>query len=406
MFIHRITILSTKRDIMKIISIEIDGLHGSSSKIELSFNDDLNIITGRNGAGKTTVLKLLWYIISGNVSLAINEIRFDKVHIVTSEYECTVDRFNENDCKIVLKDEDKNIILEDINSESENDINIFNEKITFIREHKKIKGKTILQEKGASLFFPTFRRIEGGFSTESKNSMNLFNHHIGVTDSLEEVLLSLSKQLSNKYHQFVASVSTKDIELLLIRKFSEFSEEVNHLQQQISNDAISKIKNSRLENIDAQNILDEVQIKIEDLEKIRNTKMQPFDALKDLVLNFLNHSGVKLGDKTNNSFNIGDTADTINSNLLSAGEKQMLSFIAYNIFYQDTIFIIDEPELSLHVDWQRQLLPTLMKQGTSNQFIIATHSPFIYSKYPDKETPLVEDRGYNTNELSDILNQE
>jgi predicted ATP-binding protein involved in virulence len=47
----------------------------------------------------------------------------------------------------------------------------------------------------------------------------------------------------------------------------------------------------------------------------------------------------------------------------------------------------------LHVDWQRQLFPTLLSQGISNQFIIATHSPFIYSKYPDKEILLGYDRG-------------
>lgn len=93
------------------------------------------------------------------------------------------------------------------------------------------------------------------------------------------------------------------------------------------------------------------------------------------------------------NLNFGDAANAINSDLLSAGEKQMFSFIAYNTFYQDTIFIIDEPELSLHIDWQRTLFPTLLKQGTSNQFIVATHSPFIYSKYPDKELQLISDRG-------------
>ena len=46
---------------------------------------------------------------------------------------------------------------------------------------------------------------------------------------------------------------------------------------------------------------------------------------------------------------------------------------------------IDEPELSLHIDWQRALLPALLEQGTSNQLILATHSPFIYANYPEKE---------------------
>ena len=63
----------------------------------------------------------------------------------------------------------------------------------------------------------------------------------------------------------------------------------------------------------------------------------------------------------------------------------MLSFLCYNTFSENAAIFIDEPELSLHVDWQRLLLPTLLEQGIENQFFIATHSPFIYSKYPDKE---------------------
>ena len=61
----------------------------------------------------------------------------------------------------------------------------------------------------------------------------------------------------------------------------------------------------------------------------------------------------------------------------------------------NTTIFIDEPELSLHVDWQRILFRMLMSQGSTNQFIIATHSPFIYSQYPQKELFLNVDRGYN-----------
>ena len=73
----------------------------------------------------------------------------------------------------------------------------------------------------------------------------------------------------------------------------------------------------------------------------------------------------------------------------------MLSFLCYNAFSENTPIFIDEPELSLHVDWQRLLLPTLLEQGAGNQFFIATHSPFVYSKYPDKEILLGDDRGDN-----------
>jgi predicted ATP-dependent endonuclease of OLD family len=57
------------------------------------------------------------------------------------------------------------------------------------------------------------------------------------------------------------------------------------------------------------------------------------------------------------------------------------------------VIFIDEPELSLHPDWQRLLMPTLLEIAPTNQFFIATHSPFIYAKYPDKEIILDQDKG-------------
>ena len=78
---------------------------------------------------------------------------------------------------------------------------------------------------------------------------------------------------------------------------------------------------------------------------------------------------------------------------LSAGEKQLLSFVAYNIFYSNTIFFIDEPELSLHVDWQNKIFSLLKEQNPTNQFIISTHSPFVYGLFPDKEIIINSDKG-------------
>ncbi|WP_164667189.1 AAA family ATPase, partial [Pseudomonas viridiflava] len=46
--------------------------------------------------------------------------------------------------------------------------------------------------------------------------------------------------------------------------------------------------------------------------------------------------------------------------------------------YRDTsVFLMDEPESSLHVEWQRMLFPALMKLAPNSQFIVATHSPFL-----------------------------
>jgi predicted ATPase len=64
---------------------------------------------------------------------------------------------------------------------------------------------------------------------------------------------------------------------------------------------------------------------------------------------------------------------------LSSGEKQMLMLLISTLLSlkKDCIMFWDEPEISLHVDWQKVLIATMQKINPNMQLIIATHSPFI-----------------------------
>lgn len=64
---------------------------------------------------------------------------------------------------------------------------------------------------------------------------------------------------------------------------------------------------------------------------------------------------------------------------LSSGEKQIL-IILTNVLIQagrDFIMIMDEPEISLHFDWQRRLIEDVQSLNPSLQLILATHSPAV-----------------------------
>ena len=45
--------------------------------------------------------------------------------------------------------------------------------------------------------------------------------------------------------------------------------------------------------------------------------------------------------------------------------------------------MIDEPEISLHISWQKKFIPEMKRIMTINQMkaIIATHSPSLIGKY-------------------------
>ncbi|PYR95692.1 MAG: hypothetical protein DMF84_00010 [Acidobacteria bacterium] len=72
---------------------------------------------------------------------------------------------------------------------------------------------------------------------------------------------------------------------------------------------------------------------------------------------------------------------------LSSGEQQLLLLFCNTVLAraQATIFIIDEPELSLNVKWQRRLIDALLQLvvGTPVQFMLATHSIELLAKYKE-----------------------
>ena len=71
---------------------------------------------------------------------------------------------------------------------------------------------------------------------------------------------------------------------------------------------------------------------------------------------------------------------------LSSGEKQLIILFAEALLQRQEpyIFIADEPELSLHVAWQREILPAIKKLNPNAQLIVATHSPEVAGKYSDR----------------------
>ena len=64
---------------------------------------------------------------------------------------------------------------------------------------------------------------------------------------------------------------------------------------------------------------------------------------------------------------------------LSSGERHLLTFLTtFLILARDYNFLlIDEPEISLNMKWQRELLPLLSELNPNSQIIVATHSPSI-----------------------------
>ena len=76
--------------------------------------------------------------------------------------------------------------------------------------------------------------------------------------------------------------------------------------------------------------------------------------------------------------------ETRNLRWLSSGERQIVGMLFEATHLgQASIVLIDEPEISLHVDWQRKIMPAILDHLNSQQVIVATHSPAVISAYRD-----------------------
>lgn len=84
---------------------------------------------------------------------------------------------------------------------------------------------------------------------------------------------------------------------------------------------------------------------------------------------------------TGNKFIINANGVSLSTADLSSGEKQLL-LLLLRVFLLDgkeSVVLIDEPENSLDISWQYNLMNLLVRLNPDAQFFITTHSPSIFS---------------------------
>lgn len=83
--------------------------------------------------------------------------------------------------------------------------------------------------------------------------------------------------------------------------------------------------------------------------------------------------------RTENEIRMMQMGEVLTPYQLSSGEKQML-VILLTVLVEDqqpTVLFMDEPEVSLHVEWQKQLIGNIRELNPNAQIILTTHSPAV-----------------------------
>ncbi len=129
----------------------------------------------------------------------------------------------------------------------------------------------------------------------------------------------------------------------------------------------------------------------EESEEQTRISYAQFQKFEELANQFLFESNKKLLVGSNGELIVYLPDETIsNVYRLSSGEKQILVMLAQLIFRESkkkigSVFIIDEPEISLHLEWQELFVESIRQASPNTQFILATHSPTIIGNITNQE---------------------
>jgi predicted ATPase len=83
--------------------------------------------------------------------------------------------------------------------------------------------------------------------------------------------------------------------------------------------------------------------------------------------------------RTENEIRFTQIGEMLTPYQLSSGEKQLL-IILLTVLVEDEqpyVLFMDEPEVSLHIEWQKQLIDLVLELNPHVQLIMTTHSPAV-----------------------------
>ena len=126
---------------------------------------------------------------------------------------------------------------------------------------------------------------------------------------------------------------------------------------------------------------------MEDITSLTTRRTQYFDIIDAL----LEATGKRVDRESDTLQFLTQYGTMISPHQLSSGEKQILIILTTVLIQsgRDFILIMDEPEISLHFDWQRRLIDDVRTLNPNLQLILATHSPaLVMNGWTDRVTEI------------------
>lgn len=185
-----------------------------------------------------------------------------------------------------------------------------------------------------------------------------------------------SEEFSEYYREFFEKVSfiAEEVDSQGAEDMSEFDFDEN-----------PEVRESMYEWFINQGQLKRVETIFGFVENYQNRKVKVYSSLdkfQTLVNNFLKETGKEITFDSLDGPKIKIMGKTRSISVLSSGESQIVCMLAHLVLnktlQKDGVFIVDEPELSLHLSWQDKFVEAVQEANPELQVILATHSPAIF----------------------------
>ncbi len=307
---------------MKINSIKIEKLYGKYD-FEWNLREDVNIIAGDNGSYKSTILKIV-------SSICEPESILDEYYVKGVTISMTDD--------IVIKFRSFRDSLLRLKKDAAND-ELLSDLVTKIMADIEGKDERSLADHTLNASIIAIKKANETLSVSNYKKLRRYN------------LISTFDVPSGEDKGSVLDQQLAKLE-------SEYAYYLSDLTKQIT----TRIQQNGVVNM-------------EDLEDI-NAHNHTFIEIINKAFSNTN----KTVDTTQSrlQFKLGD--ELLESNKrLSSGEKQFLVVMLTVLLQrkEESILLMDEPEISMHLDWQRSLIDNIKTINPNCQLIIATHSPGV-----------------------------
>lgn len=435
---------------MRIVSLEIRNLYGSMSK-DIDFKDELNLLVGINGSGKTSILNVIDWLFHLNLA-RLSTTKFELLKLTfVHKGETLLLEARQTKRRLLLNlrghsEREFFPITVDLleNPENINDSSIFDrmlDEYSLLRPEKKeiplwdflkklpkpvviTLDRTITAEADNFIYYDQDYRQRKSKRPPEQNPLEKVKEVtairysqyrsklIDLNDELKTriILSALSDpEAKNKKRKSEAMITVEEVEQLEAKVTNYLSTAIrgDSYANQIKTffNGVQKLvrRSYSFENDSEKEILwglfaHQYQ-QIEDLAQAFNTYELDSARAYERLKRYLDQINLFLRDSKKQVFFDEDSnqisfrflsADGSASGLaqpierMSSGEKQILILFTFLEFIatSESIFIVDEPELSLHPKWQSDFLDAFLKlKPSSTQILLATHSPEIVGKH-------------------------